>query len=58
MSTSVSVMRPGDTMSRFCESISSGLVLSGMLETMFLSHCCVYTMCMVMEISGLFIHWL
>ena len=40
MSTCVSVMRPGNTM-RFFESISSGLVLLGMLGAMFSFILCV-----------------
>ena len=55
MSTSVSVMRLENTMMRFFESIPSGLALPGMLGAMFLLYCCVYTTCMVVEISLLFI---
>ena len=40
MSTSVSVKRPGNIMRRFFESISSGLVLPGMLRAMFLLYRC------------------
>ena len=57
MSTSVSVPRPGNTMRRFFESIPSGLVLPGMLGAIFLSYCCVCAVCMVSEISGLYIHF-
>ena len=37
------------------ENIPSGLVLPGMLRVMFLSYCCVYSMCIVVKVSGFFI---
>ena len=42
----------------FFESISSGLVPPGMLGAMVILYCCVYTTCMVVEISGSFILWM
>ena len=58
MSTSVSLMRSGNTLRRFFESIPLGQVLAGMLGAIFLLYCYVYAMCMVMEISRLFMLWL
>ena len=57
MSTCVSVMRPGNTM-RFFESISSGLVLPGVLGAMFSFIPCVRVLHVLGQMSGLFILWL